>query len=89
MTFFSILLCTYTIEPTSCTNSFADSSPYTYFLIQVKWVHTDPGEDLSLFSVAKDGRLTQWYFGDSRLKSKDIFSFTQDFKSDKSSFEGV
>nr|XP_027222147.1 dynein intermediate chain 1, axonemal-like [Penaeus vannamei] len=55
---------------------------------KVKWVHTDPGEDLSLFSVAKDGRLTQWYFGDSRLKSKDIFSFTQDFKSDKSSFEG-
>ncbi|ROT69800.1 putative dynein intermediate chain 2, ciliary-like isoform X3 [Penaeus vannamei] len=56
---------------------------------KVKWVHTDPGEDLSLFSVAKDGRLTQWYFGDSRLKSKDIFSFTQDFKSDKSSFEGT
>ncbi|XP_037787653.1 dynein intermediate chain 2, ciliary-like [Penaeus monodon] len=54
---------------------------------KVKWVHTDPGEDLSLFSVAKDGRLTQWYFGDSRLKSKDIFSFTQDSKSDKNSLE--
>lgn len=60
-----------------------------HFPIQVKWVHTDPGEDLSLFSVAKDGRLTQWYFGDSRLKSKDIFSFTQDSKSDKNSLEGV
>ncbi|XP_042863089.1 dynein intermediate chain 2, ciliary-like [Penaeus japonicus] len=55
---------------------------------KVKWVHTDPGEDLRLFSVAKDGRLTQWYFGDSRLKSKDIFSFTQDSKSDKNSLEG-
>ncbi|XP_071522591.1 dynein axonemal intermediate chain 1-like isoform X2 [Panulirus ornatus] len=42
---------------------------------QVRWIRTEPGEDLSFFSVALDGRLTQWYVHASTLYHTDILNF--------------
>lgn len=45
-----------------------------WWLSQVRWIETSPGEDVSFFSVAQDGRLTQWHLRDScRLTHADVF----------------
>ncbi|XP_045122648.1 dynein axonemal intermediate chain 1-like [Portunus trituberculatus] len=45
---------------------------------QVQWVSTDPGEDLCLYSVAQDGRLTQWHVHSSVLVHTDLLMFKPD-----------
>nr|XP_045610725.1 dynein intermediate chain 2, ciliary-like [Procambarus clarkii] len=42
---------------------------------QVVWVDTEPGEDPSFFSVALDGRLTQWHLHASALHPTDLLHF--------------
>ncbi|XP_069987018.1 dynein intermediate chain 2, ciliary [Penaeus vannamei] len=43
---------------------------------QVRWVYTEPGEDLCLYSVSLDGRVTQWHLHASDLVYTDILNFT-------------
>lgn len=45
---------------------------------QVRWVLTEPGEDLCLYSVAQDGRLTQWQVHCSVLIHTDVITFKPD-----------
>ncbi|XP_069959881.1 dynein axonemal intermediate chain 1-like [Cherax quadricarinatus] len=44
-------------------------------VVQVRWMQTAPGEDPSFFSVALDGRLTQWTVHASSLHHTDILDF--------------
>ncbi|XP_042888961.1 dynein intermediate chain 2, ciliary-like [Penaeus japonicus] len=52
---------------------------------QVRWVYTEPGEDLCLYSVSLDGRVTQWHLHASDLVHTDILNFTAVDQSTKSS----
>ncbi|XP_071522576.1 dynein intermediate chain 2, ciliary-like isoform X2 [Panulirus ornatus] len=45
---------------------------------KVHWVNTDPGEDLCVYSIAMDGRLTQWHICTSALIHTDILHFLSD-----------
>ncbi|XP_042232430.1 dynein axonemal intermediate chain 1-like [Homarus americanus] len=62
---------------------------------QVVWVKTEPGEELCLYSVAMDGRLTQWQVRASALVHTDILHFldadlpSQHFTTDKILLEGI
>ncbi|XP_063868428.1 dynein axonemal intermediate chain 1-like [Scylla paramamosain] len=58
----------------SCTGSGKHLLPVS----QVQWVSTDPGEDLCLYSVAQDGRLTQWHVHSSVLVHTDLLQFKTD-----------
>lgn len=42
---------------------------------QIHWITTEPGEDLCLYSISLDGRLTQWLVHDSILLHTDILHF--------------
>lgn len=46
--------------------------------LKVRWVVTEPGEDLCLYSVAQDGRLTQWHVHSSMLVYTDLIQFRSD-----------
>ncbi|XP_063591850.1 dynein intermediate chain 2, ciliary-like [Penaeus indicus] len=42
---------------------------------QVRWVRTQPGEELSFFSVSLDGRVTQWHLHSACLVHRDVLDF--------------
>nr|XP_045610794.1 dynein intermediate chain 2, ciliary-like [Procambarus clarkii] len=44
-------------------------------VLQVEWVRTEPGEELCLYSVSLDGRLTQWQVRASSLVHTDVLHF--------------
>ncbi|XP_050705726.1 dynein axonemal intermediate chain 1-like isoform X2 [Eriocheir sinensis] len=64
-------VCPTTPRALSCTIT---SGKHLLPVTQVRWIETSPGEDVSFFSVAQDGRLTQWHLRDScRLTHADVF----------------
>ncbi|XP_071544385.1 dynein intermediate chain 2, ciliary-like [Panulirus ornatus] len=42
---------------------------------QVRWVPTEPGQNLSFYSVAEDGRVSEWMVRSSTLEARDILEF--------------
>ncbi|XP_050736135.1 dynein axonemal intermediate chain 1-like isoform X2 [Eriocheir sinensis] len=75
---------------TSCTGEGKHLLPVT----QVRWVLTEPGEDLCLYSVAQDGRLTQWQVHSSVLIHTDLIQFRPDLPrapqpQDRVALEGI
>ncbi|ROT72844.1 Dynein intermediate chain 1, axonemal [Penaeus vannamei] len=42
---------------------------------QVRWIRTQPGEELCFFSVSLDGRVTQWHLHSAGLVHRDVLDF--------------
>nr|XP_027207237.1 dynein intermediate chain 2, ciliary-like [Penaeus vannamei] len=42
---------------------------------QVHWVTTEPGENMSFYSVSQDGRVSQWFVRTTSLKYEDVLNF--------------
>ncbi|KAG7162950.1 Dynein intermediate chain 1- axonemal-like 1 [Homarus americanus] len=74
---------------------FSHERSRTLIVSDVVWVKTEPGEELCLYSVAMDGRLTQWQVRASALVHTDILHFldadlpSQHFTTDKILLEGI
>ncbi|ROT80993.1 putative dynein intermediate chain 2, ciliary-like isoform X3 [Penaeus vannamei] len=44
-------------------------------VMQVHWVTTEPGENMSFYSVSQDGRVSQWFVRTTSLKYEDVLNF--------------
>ncbi|XP_069948680.1 dynein intermediate chain 2, ciliary-like [Cherax quadricarinatus] len=56
-------------------SSSATAGKHLLPVIQVEWVRTQPGEELCMYSVALDGRLTEWQVRASSLVHSDVLHF--------------
>ncbi|XP_063592193.1 dynein axonemal intermediate chain 1-like [Penaeus indicus] len=44
-------------------------------VMQVRWITTEPGENMSFYSVSQDGRVSQWFVRTTSLKYEDVLNF--------------
>ncbi|XP_066957617.1 dynein intermediate chain 2, ciliary-like [Macrobrachium rosenbergii] len=52
---------------------------------QVRWIPTEPGQNLGFYSVGQDGRVSQWTVQSSSLQYTDILDFSGDTQGSNSS----
>ncbi|XP_042858693.1 dynein axonemal intermediate chain 1-like [Penaeus japonicus] len=55
--------------------SSAEAGKHLMQVTQVRWIRTQPGEELSFFSVSLDGRVTQWHLHTTGLVHRDVLDF--------------
>nr|XP_027217771.1 dynein intermediate chain 1, axonemal-like [Penaeus vannamei] len=72
------MLCLYTLKSPS-TPERVFHTPFgvvtARFHPQVRWIRTQPGEELCFFSVSLDGRVTQWHLHSAGLVHRDVLDF--------------